>query len=91
MSSLFVVLLLASTAGSSPVQNIKPVSAPTTKPVFLEIPPKPDGLTLYNSKGEIVAKCEKDKDGFGNCKMEPGVTLDDLMNAWVHAYEEVQK
>jgi hypothetical protein len=26
-----------------------------------------------------------------DCKMESGVTLDDLMNAWVHAYLQVQK
>ena len=24
-------------------------------------------------------------------KLEPGVTLDDLMNAWVHAYQDLQK
>lgn len=57
----------------------------------MESPKGPNGLTLYNAKGEIVAKCGKNGDAFVECKMELGVTLDDLMNAWVHAYLDVQK
>ena len=38
----------------------------------------------------MVARCQKKDDAFGNCKMEPGFSLDDLMNAWVHAYKEME-
>jgi hypothetical protein len=51
----------------------------------------PNGLKLYNENGERVAQCEKKGDTFTNCKMDSGMTLDDLMNAWVHALEEFGK
>ena len=91
MNSLFAFILLASATGGSAVQNLQPLAHPVTSPVFLEVPKGPNGLTLYNSKGEIVAKCGKNEDSFAGCKMEEGVTLDDLMNAWVHAYQDIQK
>jgi hypothetical protein len=91
MNTLFAFILLASVHGGAPVQNIQPLATPVTKPVFLEVPKGPNGLTLYNSKGEVVAKCDKRDDSFSGCKMEDGVTLDDLMNAWVHAYQDLQK
>lgn len=62
-----------------------------TQPVFVDLPKDPGGLTLYNAKGEIVARCEGKDDIFSNCKAEPGVTLDDVMNAWVHAYQDLEK
>lgn len=91
MNPLFAFILLASATGGSAVQHIQPLANPVTKPMFLEVPKGPNGLTLYNSKGEIVAKCGKKDDSFAGCKMEDGVTLDDLMNAWVHAYQDIQK
>jgi hypothetical protein len=91
MNALFAFLLLASNASGSGLQNIQPASTPVTQPQFLEVPKGPNGLTLYNSKGEVVARCGKKEDSFSDCKMEPGVTLDDLMNAWVHAYQDLQK
>jgi hypothetical protein len=39
----------------------------------------------------VVARCGKKDDAFSDCKMEPGVTLDEVMNAWVHAYQDMQK
>lgn len=71
--------------------NIQPVTAPVMKPALIDIPKGPNGLTLYNAKGEVVARCGRKDDQFGNCKMEPGYTLDDLMNAWVHAYQDLAK
>ncbi len=91
MTTLFAFLLVASVSNGSAAQTAKAVSAPEPHPVFLEVPKGPNGLTLYNSKGEVVAQCGKRDDSFSNCKMEPGVTLDDLMNAWVHAYQDMQK
>lgn len=92
MNTLFAFVLLASTASGTGPQILQPVSTPVTRPAFLENPKAPPkGLTLYNPKGEIVAKCEKKGDDFGNCKLGPGITLDDLMNAWVHAYQDAQK
>jgi hypothetical protein len=91
MNTLFAFILLASTTGGSAVQSTQPLATPVTKPVFREVPKGPNGLTLYNSKGEVVAKCGKKEDAFSGCKMEEGVTLDDLMNAWVHAYQDMQK
>lgn len=91
MSSFFAFILLASTANGPAATTAKPPGTPVTHPVFAEVPKAPDGLTLYNSKGEVVAKCGKKDDAFADCKLEPGVTLDDLMNAWVHAYQDMQK
>lgn len=70
---------------------LKPLASPALQPAFKEVPRGPDGLTLYNEKGEVVARCDRTDDKFGNCKMEPGYSLDDLMNAWVHAYQDLQK
>jgi hypothetical protein len=55
------------------------------------VPGNPNGLTLYNEKGEVVARCGKKDDTLHDCKSESGATLDDVMNAWIHAYLEVQK
>ena len=91
MSTLFAFLVLASIHNGSVVQTAKSVNPPVNQPVFLSVPKPPEGLTLYNTKGEVVARCGRREDSFSNCKMEPGVTLDDLMNAWVHAYQDTQK
>ena len=55
------------------------------------VPKPPKGLTLYNASGDVVARCGRQGDSFGDCKMEPGVSLDEVMNAWVHAYQDSQK
>lgn len=91
MSSLLSFVFLASLANGSAVDIAKSVNPPKSDPVFLAVPKPPEGLTLYNTKGEVVARCGRKDDSFANCKMEPGVSLDDLMNAWVHAYEDLQK
>lgn len=91
MSALFALMVLASTTSVSPIQTEKAVVAPAAQPVFLEVPKQASGLTLYDSKGEVVARCGKKDDDFSDCKMEPGVTLDEVMNAWIHAYKEIQK
>jgi hypothetical protein len=91
MSTLLACLVFASLANGSAIQTAKAVNPPKARPVFLAVPKPPQGLTLYNAKGEVVARCGRKDDSFANCKMEPGVTLDDLMNAWVHAYQDVQK
>lgn len=91
MNSLFAFIVLASIPGSSPVQAPRAIEPSIVQPAIVEAPKPPDGLTLYNAKGEVIARCYKKDDSFSNCKMEPGVTLDDLMNAWVHAYSEMEK
>lgn len=91
MSSLFAYIVLASLANGSAIQTAKSVNPPKANPVFREVPKPPEGLTLYNAKGEVVARCGRRDDVFADCKMEPGVTLDDLMNAWVRAYQDSQK
>lgn len=91
MGALSAFILLAAVSTGPAVDNVKPLTAPVTQPALKEIPKGPSGLTLYNAKGEVVAKCDKKDESFGNCKMEPGYTLDDLMNAWVHAYEDLAK
>lgn len=90
MGTLLAFIVLASVTNASPVPPVKAAS-PIAQPVFLSVPKPPEGLTLYNPNGEVIARCGKKDDSFANCKMEPGVTLDDLMNAWVHAYQETQK
>jgi len=91
MSTLLAFVVFASLSNGSAFQTAKAVNPPKADPVFLAVPKPPEGLTLYNAKGEIVARCGRKDDSFSNCKMEPGVTLDDLMNAWVHAYQDSQK
>jgi hypothetical protein len=91
MSTLLAFVVLASVTNGSAVQAARAVNPPQADPTFLSVPKPPEGLTLYNVKGEVVARCGRKEDSFADCKMEPGVTLDDLMNAWVHAYEDMQK
>jgi hypothetical protein len=91
MITVVAFLLLASTNNLPSVRNTNAVQPSITHPVFIEAPKSPNGLTLYNEKGEVVARCGKKDETFHDCKMESGVTLDDLMNAWVHAYLDVQK
>lgn len=91
MITLLAYFLLASSANQSAVQNAKAANSSVLHPVFADQPKGPNGLTLYNEKGEVVARCGKKDETFHDCKMESGVTLDDLMNAWVHAYLDAQK
>ena len=91
MINLVAFVLLASASNLPPVQNTEAAKSSITHPAFLDVPKGPNGLTLYNEKGEVVARCEKKGDTFQDCKMESGVNLDDLMNAWVHAYLELQR
>ena len=91
MSPLLAFIVFASLTNGSSVQTAETVNPPKADPVFLAVPKPPEGLTLYNAQGEVVARCGRKDDSFSNCKMEPGVSLDDLMNAWVHAYQDVQK
>ena len=91
MITLMTFVLLASTTNLPSVQGTTPTNSSSTRPMFVEVPKSPNGLTLFNEKGEVVARCRKKDESFHDCKMESGVTLDDLMNAWVHAYLEVRK
>ena len=91
MITLVAFFLLASTTNLPSVQNTKAANSSVTHPVFADTTNGTNGLTLYNEKGEVVARCGKKDGTFQDCKMESGATLDDLMNAWVHAYLEVQK
>ena len=91
MNSLLAFIVLASIPASSLIQSHNAVEPSIVQPAIVEAPKVPNGLTLYNARGEVIARCGKKDDTFSNCKMEPGVTLDDLMNAWVHAYQEMEK
>lgn len=91
MGTLITLVVFASLTSGSAVETAKAVNPPKADPVFLTVPKPPEGLTLYNAKGEVVARCGRKDDSFSNCKMEPDVTLDDLMNAWAHAYQDLQK
>lgn len=91
MSAFSAFILLAAVSTGSAVEHAKVIASPIVQPVFKDVPQSSDGLSLYNAKGEVVARCERKDDKFGNCKLEPGYSLDDLMNAWVHALEDMQK
>jgi len=82
---------MAAVSGDPSVERVKPPMTPVTKPALVEKPQSPNGLTLYNAGGDVVAKCDMKDDKFGNYKLEPGYNLDDLMNAWVNAYEDLAK
>jgi len=89
---LFAVALVAAQASVLAAPNttiplVKPLRSVAAEPVFLKLPKGDGGLTLYNASGKTVARCERKGDSFSNCKLEPGFTLDDVMNAWVRAYQ----
>ena len=91
MHTLVVICLLAASANGPSVHPVNLTDPPVTQPAFARIPKGPTGLTLYNSNGETVAQCDKKSDLFSNCKIFPGMTIDDVMNAWVHAVQDMQK
>lgn len=90
MHILVAICLLAATSNGPSVHNINLAEPPVTQPALVKIPKGPNGLTLYNAKGERVAECVKKDDTFKHCKIEPGMTFDDVMNAWAHAFEDIQ-
>jgi hypothetical protein len=92
---LFAIALVAAqasvlAAANASVPLAKPLRTVAAEPVFLKLPPDGGGLTLYDAKGQIVARCERKGDSLANCKIEAGVTLDDVMNAWVRAYQDAK-
>ncbi len=90
MNTFLALALAAAAAANLPSTHVtQPVNA-ATQPVFLKMPKGDGGLTLYDNQGKIVARCDKKDDAFANCKMEPGFTFDDVMNAWVRAYQDLQ-
>lgn len=91
MSALSAFILLASVSTGTATGYLRPLVSPVTQPRFEDVPKGPNGLTLYDEKGNVVARCDRKDDKFGDCKIEPDYTLDDLMNAWVHAYQAMQK
>ena len=91
MITIAAFFLLVSATKLPSIQTTNAENSSVAHPVFFDIPKDPNGLTLYNEKGEVVARCRRKGEIFNDCTLEPGVTLDDLMNAWVHAYLDVQK
>lgn len=90
MHTLAAIFLLAATSNGPFVQAVNLAERSVTHPALVEAAKSSNNLTLYNAKGERVAQCEKKDDSFTNCKIEPGMTFDDVMNAWVHAYQDIE-
>lgn len=90
MHTLAAICLLAATSNGPFVHAINLGEPPVTQPALVKIPKGPNSLTLYNENGERVAQCDKKDDKFSNCKIEPGMNFDDVMNAWVHAFQDAQ-
>jgi hypothetical protein len=84
------ICLLAATSNGPVVHTINLAEKPVTQPTLVQVPKGPDSLTLYNAAGERVAQCDKKDDKFSRCKIEPGMSFDDVMNAWVHAFQDMQ-
>ena len=80
MHRLVVICLLAATANGTTVSQNRVSDPPATQPALKTTEKSPDGLKLYNEKGERVAQCEKKGDTFVNCKMDSGVTLEKLVS-----------
>lgn len=91
MHTFVAICLLAVTANGPAVHPPSVTDPPATHPALLRPAKSPNGLTLYNAQGERVAQCEKKNEAFTNCKMDVGMTFDDVMNAWVHALEDMRK
>ena len=92
MHTFVAICLLAATSNGPFVHAITFAEPPATQPRLVKTSQdsNPNRLTLYNAKGERVAQCDKKDDSFNNCKIEPGMTFDDVMNAWVHAYQDME-
>ncbi len=90
MHTLFAIWLFTASANGQFVHNVNLTEPSVTQPALVKIPKGPNGLTLYNEKGERVAQCDKKGDTFSNCKVESGFSFDDVMNAWAHAFEDIQ-
>ena len=90
MHAFVAICLLAATSNGPVVHAIKFAEPPVTKPAIVQASQSSDRLTLFNEKGERVAQCDKQDGKFSNCKMEPGMSFDDVMNAWAHAYQDIQ-
>jgi len=88
--AFIAICLLAATSNGPGVHAITFAEPPVTKPAIVETPKSTDSLTLFNANGERVAQCDKKEDKFSNCKVEPGMTFHDVMNAWAHAYQDIQ-
>jgi hypothetical protein len=88
--TLVAICLLAATSNGPLVHTVNLTEPPATQPRLVKIPKGPNSLTLFNEKGERVAQCDKKDDSFKNCKIEPGMTFDDVMNAWVHAFQDIE-
>jgi hypothetical protein len=86
-----VICLLAATTIGPAVHPVDVTGPTATRPTLVQPPKSPNSLTLYNAEGERVAQCKKKGDIFTNCKLDVGMTFDDVMNAWVHALEDMQK
>lgn len=91
MHTFVAICLWAAAANAPAVHPAKVTDPPATHPPLVQPPKSPNSLTLYNALGERVAQCKKQGDVFTHCKMENGVTFDDVMNAWVHALEDIEK
>jgi hypothetical protein len=91
MHTFIVICLLAVTANGPSIRPSNVTDPSATHPHLVQPPKRPDSLTLYNARGERVAQCEKKDEAFSNCKIDAGKTFDDVMNAWVHALEDMQK
>lgn len=90
MHKFVAICLLAATSNGPLVHTVNFAEPPATQPRLVKAPKGPNRLTLYNEKGERVAQCDKSDDSFKNCKIEPGMTFDDVMNAWVHAFQDME-
>ena len=91
MRTFFAICLFAAAANGPAVRPSNVTDPPATHPALVRPPKRLNSLTLYNPQGERVAQCERKDDVFANCKIEAGMTFDDVMNAWVHALEDMQK
>lgn len=91
MCAFVVICFFAATASGPAVHPANVTHPPATHPALVQPPKRPNSLTLYNPQGERVAQCERKEDVFANCKIETGMTFDDVMNAWVHALEDMRK
>lgn len=59
-------------------------------PSFAAAVPSANALILYDREGSRVAYCDREpkRSLLQGCHVEAGFTFDDVMNAWLRAYEE---
>lgn len=87
---LAALVFLAVLFGSIPlIAVVSHKHAAPTPAKFFDVERPAHSLALYDKDGNVVAYCSTANGSLvGQCAIEDGYNLNDVMNAWLYAYED---